>query len=453
VTVLFFERALLPQGWARDVRIAIDTGRIIDIVSGGVAEPGDEHHRIGLPGISNLHSHAFQRGMAGLAEIRGTSADSFWTWREVMYRFVDRMTAEDIEAVAAQAYVEMLEAGFTRVGEFHYIHHDVSGAPYDNPAELAERIAAAAQATGIGLTLLPVFYAHAGFGGRAPEAGQRRFINDVDRFSRLIDASRRALAGQEGATVGVAPHSLRAVTPGELGALVTLAGPGPIHIHIAEQTREVDECIAWSGQRPLEWLLDHAPVDRRWCLVHATHATEAEIRSVAESGAVVGLCPVTEANLGDGTFNAPEFIMRGGVFGIGSDSNVLIGVNDELRQLEYSQRLALKARNILACGDTASTGRALFDGALRGGSQALGVAKSGLTEGAFADIVSFDAGNVALAGRADDTILDSWIFGAGRSLVDCVWARGHKVVKDGRHRNRETVASRFRRTIEGLLLA
>jgi formimidoylglutamate deiminase len=453
VTALFFEQALLPQGWTRDVRIAIDAGRIINIVSGGVAEPGDERHRIGLPGISNLHSHAFQRGMAGLAEIKGTSSDSFWTWREVMYRFVDRMTAEDIEAVAAQAYVEMLEAGFTRVGEFHYIHHDVSGAPYDNPAELAERIAAAAETTGISLTLLPVFYAHAGFGGRAREAGQRRFINDIDRFSRLIDASRRALAGQEGAIVGVAPHSLRAVTPVELGAVVTLAGPGPIHIHIAEQTREVDECIAWSGQRPLEWLFDHAPVDRRWCLVHATHATDAEIRSVAESGAVAGLCPVTEANLGDGTFNAPEFIKRGGVFGIGSDSNVLIGVNDELRQLEYSQRLALKARNILACDDTASTGRALFDGALRGGSQALGAATSGLTEGAFADIVSFDAGNVALAGRADDAILDSWIFGAGRSLVDCVWARGRKVVKDGRHHDRETVASRFRRTIEGLLLA
>jgi formimidoylglutamate deiminase len=453
VTALFFEQALLPQGWARDVRIAIDRGRIIDIVSGGVAQPGDERHRIGLSGISNLHSHAFQRGMAGLAEIKGTSSDSFWTWREMMYRFVDRMTAEDIEAVAAQAYVEMLEAGFTRVGEFHYIHHDVSGAPYGNPAELAERIAAAAQATGIGLTLLPVFYAHAGFGGRAPEAGQRRFINDIDRFSRLIDASRHALAGQEGAIVGVAPHSLRAVTPVELGAVVTLAGAGPIHIHIAEQTREVDECIAWSGQRPLQWLFDHAPVDRRWCLVHATHATDAEIRSVAESGAVAGLCPVTEANLGDGTFNAPEFIKRGGVFGIGSDSNVLIGVNDELRQLEYSQRLALKARNILACGGTASTGRALFDGALRGGSQALGAATSGLTKGAFADIVSFDAGNVALAGRADDAILDSWIFGAGRSLVDCVWARGRKVVKNGRHHDRETVASRFHRAIEGLLLA
>jgi formiminoglutamate deiminase len=319
--------------------------------------------------------------------------------------------------------------------------------------ELAERIAAAAQAAGIGLALLPVFYAHAGFGGRAPDQGQLRFVNGIDQFSRLMEASRRAVAGQVGAVVGLAPHSLRAVTPVELEAMVTLAGGGPIHIHIAEQTREVDECIAWSGQRPLEWLFDHAPVDRRWCLVHATHATSAEIRLVADSGAVAGLCPVTEANLGDGTFNAPEFVERGGVFGIGSDSNVLIGLTDELRQLEYSQRLALKARNVMASGDTASTGRALFEGALRGGSQALGLTKTGLTEGAFADIVSFDAENVALAGRSGDAILDSWIFGAGHSLVDCVWARGRKVVKDGRHHSRKTVALRFRQALEGLLLA
>jgi formiminoglutamate deiminase len=391
--------------------------------------------------------------MAGLAEIRGTTADSFWTWRDLMYRFVGRMTADHIEAVAAQAYVEMLEAGFTRVGEFHYIHHDVTGAPYANLGELAERIAAAAQAAGIGLTLLPVFYAHAGFGGRAPDSGQRRFVNDIDRFSRLMEASRCAVAGQPEAVVGLAPHSLRAVTPEELKTVLNLAKDSPVHIHIAEQTREVDECIAWSGQRPLQWLFDHAPVDRRWCLVHATHATSAEIRAVADSGAVAGLCPVTEANLGDGTFNAPEFIEQGGVFGVGTDANVLIGVSDELRQLEYSQRLARRERNVMASGDAASTGRALLDGALRGGSRALGVAKSGLREGAFADIVSLDVQNVALAGRAGDAILDSWIFGAGRSPVDCVWAHGRKVVKDGRHRNRETVALRFRQAIEGLLFA
>lgn len=450
---LFFDQALLPQGWARDVRIVIDAGHILTVAAGVAAETGDERHRIGLPGISNLHSHAFQRGMAGLAEFRGSSADSFWTWRDVMYRFVGRMTSDDIEAVAAQAYVEMLETGFTRVGEFHYIHHDVSGAAYGNLGELAERIAAAAHASGIGLTLLPVFYAHAGFGGRAPDPGQRRFINSIDGFSKLLEASRRAVAGLPGAVVGVAPHSLRAVTPEQLDAMAALSESGPIHIHIAEQMREVDECIAWSGQRPLQWLFDHVPVDRRWCLIHATHATSAEIHAIADSGAVAGLCPVTEANLGDGTFNAPDFIDRGGVFGVGSDSNVLIGLTDELRQLEYSQRLAFKARNVMASDAIASTGRALFAGALHGGSQALGVARAGLTEGAFADIVSLDADHVALAGRSGDAILDSWIFGAGRRLVDDVWAQGRKVVEHGRHHSRTPVAQRFRQAIEGLLLA
>jgi formimidoylglutamate deiminase len=453
VAGLFFDEALLPEGWARDVRIAVEGGLVVSVTSGGEVAPGDERHRIGLPGISNLHSHAFQRGMAGLAESRGAAADSFWTWRDVMYRFAGCMTPDDIEVVTAQAYVEMLEAGFTRVGEFHYIHHDVSGAPYGNLGELAERVAAASHAVGIGLTLLPVFYAHAGFGGTPPGEGQRRFINDLDRFSRLMEASRQAVAGQQGALVGVAPHSLRAVTPDELEAVVALAGACPIHIHIAEQIGEVDECIAWSRQRPLQWLFDHAPVDRRWCLVHATHATGTEIRALADSGAVAGLCPVTEANLGDGTFNAPEFIERGGVFGVGTDSNVLIGLADELRQLEYSQRVALKARNVMASDITASTGRALFERALQGGSQALGLTKTGIVEGAFADIVSLNADDVALAGRSGDAILDSWIFGAGRQLVDCVWARGRKVVENGQNYRRELTAQRFRRTIERLLLA
>ncbi len=449
---LVFEQALLPQGWAREVRLTLDRGRLVGVETGVSAQPGDERHRIGLPGMPDLHSHAFQRGMAGLTEIRGGSADSFWTWRDLMYRFVGRMTADDIEAMAAQAYVEMLEAGFTRVGEFHYIHHDVSGAPYSNIGELAERIAASAQASGIGLTLLPVFYAHAGFGNRAPDRGQHRFINDVDGFARLLEATRSAVAGQQGAVVGLAPHSLRAVTPEELMPILQLDRNSPVHIHIAEQIREVDECLAWSGQRPLQWLFDHVAVDRRWCLIHSTHATAEELRQMAESGAVAGLCPVTEANLGDGTFNVGEFRDRGGVFGIGSDSNVLIGVTDELRQLEYSQRLAHRARNVVA-GSSASTGRVLFETAVKAGSQALGVATSGLAEGGFADIVSLDAENVALAGRSGDAILDSWIFGAGRSLVDCVWARGRKVVRNGRHHARETIALRFRQKLEGLLAA
>jgi formimidoylglutamate deiminase len=453
VAILFFDQALLPDGWARDVRLTVAAGRLQAVEIGTTPRAGDQRHAIGVPGMPNLHSHAFQRGMAGLTEFRGTAADSFWTWRDLMYRFVDRMSADDIEAVAAQAYMEMLESGFTRVGEFHYIHHDLSGAAYDNIGELAERIAAAAQATGLGLTLLPVFYAHAGFGGRAPDAGQRRFINDLDRFAKLMEASRLAVAGLEGAVVGVAPHSLRAVTPDELAAVIPLAADGPVHLHIAEQTKEVDDCIAWSGQRPLQWLFDHVDVNHRWCLIHATHGTDAEIARFAQSGAVAGLCPITEANLGDGTFRATEFRGAGGRFGIGSDSNVLIGVADELRQLEYSQRLALRARNVLAAGENTSTGRALFDGALQGGAQALGVVQPGLVVGGFADIVSLDADHVALVGRTGDALLDSWMFGANRSLVDSVWARGQKVVTSGRHHGRDVIAARYRRTLDGLLRA
>jgi formimidoylglutamate deiminase len=449
---LHFKQALLPGGWSRDVRLSIADRRIAAIHTGVAPSDADERHAIAVPGLSNLHSHGFQRGMAGLTEIRGVSSDSFWTWRELMYRFVARMTPEDIEAITAQAYVEMLEAGFTRVGEFHYIHHEPAGTPYADIAELAARIAAAAQAGGIGLTLLPVFYAHAGFGGRAPDEGQRRFVNDVDRFARLIEASRAAVTGCSGAVVGVAPHSLRAVTPDELAVILPLANAGPIHIHVAEQMKEVEDCIAWSGRRPVQWLLDHAPVDRRWCLVHATHMTEDETRAMAASGAVAGLCPVTEANLGDGIFNAPEFCGAGGAFGVGTDSNVLIGAADELRQLEYSQRLRLRARNVMATTRTASTGRALFDGALTGGAQALGVA-GGLAVGLAADIVSLDANSPALAGRSGDAILDGWIFGSRCSPVDCVWTSGRKVVTNGRHHQAEQVAAGFRRRLEGLLAA
>jgi formimidoylglutamate deiminase len=449
---LHFKQALLPGGWSRDVRLSIADGRIVAVHTGMTPSDADERHAIGVPGLCNLHSHGFQRGMAGLTEIRGTTSDSFWTWRELMYRFVARMTPDDIEAITAQAYAEMLEAGFTRVGEFHYIHHDRSGAPYADIAELGGRIAAAAQGSGIGLTLLPVFYAHAGFGGRAPDEGQRRFANDVDRFARLMEASRAAVAGCDGAVVGIAPHSLRAVSPDELAAILPLSNAGPIHIHVAEQMKEVDDCMAWSGSRPVQWLLDHAPVDRRWCLVHATHMTDAETRAMAASGAVAGLCPVTEANLGDGIFNAPEFSGVGGSFGVGTDSNVLIGVADELRQLEYSQRLKLRARNVMATECTASTGRALFDAALAGGTQALGV-ESGLAAGLAADIVSLDANSPALAGRVGDAILDGWIFGSRGSPVDCVWTSGRKVVTNGRHHQAESVAAGFRRRLEGLLAA
>jgi len=449
MTAIFTETALLATGWASNVRLTIDGSTIARVETGTTPFPGDERVAILIPAMPNLHSHAFQRGMAGLAETRGPGDDSFWSWREVMYRFALSMTPDQVEAVAAQLYVEMLEAGFSRVGEFHYLHHDRDGCAYADIGEMAERIAAAARSTGIGLTLLPVFYAHSGFGGLTPNDGQRRFVNDIESFGRLLEASRRAVSQLDGSVVGVAPHSLRAVTPAELDAMVRLGTGGPIHIHVAEQTAEVEACLAWSGARPVEWLLDHAPVDGRWCLIHATHMTPGETEALAQSGAVAGLCPVTEANLGDGTFPAPAFMAAGGRFGIGSDSNVLIGIPDELRQLEYSQRLAHRQRNLLAPPGR-SNGRALFDAALAGGTTALGASAAPLTEGGPADLVALDGTHPSLAGKSGDAMLDAWIFANG-ARVDSVWVRGRKVVTGGRQIAREAIAARFGRVMTELL--
>ncbi len=448
MTTIFAEQALLTDGWHDKVRVVVADGRVTAVEADTAPQAGDERHAILVPGMPNLHSHAFQRGMAGLAELRGPSADSFWSWREVMYRFALSMTPDQVEAVAAQLYVEMLEAGFSRVGEFHYLHHDRDGKPYANLAEMAERIAAASAEAGIGLTLLPVFYAHSSFGGAAPNEGQRRFINDVNRFGRLLEKSRESVRALNQGVVGVAPHSLRAATPEELSAVAAMAPNSPIHIHVAEQVKEVEDCLAWSGARPVEWLLANAGIDKSWCLIHATHMTEAETVGMAKSGAIAGLCPITEANLGDGTFAAPLFIEHGGRFGVGSDSNVLIGLPDELRQLEYSQRLAHRARNVLAVAG-GSTGRALFDAALDGGSVALGAAPSRIATGAAADFVSLDKNHPSLAGKNGDAILDAWIFANG-GKVDCVWVHGKKRVSGGRHARREPIAERFRQVMTAL---
>jgi len=443
---LWFQSALLSDGWADKVRISIDKNRIGRIEKSVDPAPGDARHGIAIPGLANLHSHAFQRGMAGLAEVRGPAHDSFWTWRDVMYRFIDRLTPDDVQAVAELAYMEMLETGFTRVGEFHYVHHDIDGRPYANIAELGARIAAASSETGIALTLLPVFYAHSNFGGKPPVPGQRRFLNDPSSFAKLMDTSRKAIASLDNANMGIAPHSLRATTPEELKAILPLAKSGPIHIHIAEQVKEVDDCIAWSGARPVSWLLDNASVDSNWCLVHATHMTAEETARLARSKAVAGLCPITEANLGDGIFPMPDYLSADGRFGIGSDSNVLIRATEELRTLEYAQRLALRGRNVLVAQAGQSTGRALYDGALKGGYQALGVPVFGLQEGAPADLVSLDAGHPNLAGKKADTILDSWIF-AGADSVDCVWRAGVCLVERGRHKNREQIGRRYKEVL------
>lgn len=449
---LWFEAALVSGQWLENVRLQIADGLVASIEPDVAPRAGDERGSVALPGLANLHSHAFQRGMSGLAETRGPTADSFWTWREIMYHFLDRMTPDDLEAITAQAYVEMLESGFTRVGEFHYVHHDCDGTPYANPGELAERICGAAADTGIRLTLLPSFYAHGNFGGLEPTRGQRRFVTSLDEFGRLFESAARSALLLSGATVGVAPHSLRAVTPDELRQVIALCPNGPIHLHVAEQVQEVADCMTATGRRPVEWLLENLPIDERWCLIHATHVTPDEISRLARSGATVGLCPITEANLGDGIFPAVAFVAEGGRFGIGTDSNVNIGAAAELCMLEYSQRLAHRGRNVLTHKDGASSGRGLFEMARAGGNRALRGGAGDLAPGTPADIVALncDYGELALRERGN-ALLDRLIFGGRRDMVDRVWTGGKRVVQDGRHLHREAVRARFRKTLRRLL--
>jgi formiminoglutamate deiminase len=367
-----------------------------------------------------------------------------------MYRFLDRLEPEDLEALAGQAYLEMLEAGFTAVGEFHYVHHDPSGRPYADPAEMAGRITAAAASTGIGLTLLPVFYAHSDFGGKPAEAGQRRFVNGPDDFLGLVDSARAAGANVPDSVTGIAPHSLRAVTAEGLATVVAGAGDVPVHIHVAEQQREVDGCLAAYGKRSVEWLLDGGRVDDRWCLVHATQTTTDEIEAVAATGAVVGLCPITEANLGDGVFAAGRFLDVGGRIGIGSDSNVLIAAAEELRLMEYGQRLRDRVRNVLAVPG-GSVGRNLVDVVCRGGARALGRRIGALEAGYRADIVVLDADHPALIGKRDDGWLDGWIFAGDNRVVREVWVHGRRIVEDGRHPARDAFRSRYAAALARLL--
>lgn len=448
---LYFDHAFLSGGWMRDVRITMENGTIV-AANPGAKHEGDEHVAgFAVPGLPNLHCHAFQRGMAGLAERRGPAHDSFWTWREVMYRFLDRLTPDDVEAIAAFAYMEMLERGFTTVGEFHYLHHDAAGTPYADLGEMAARIAAAVAMTGIGLTILPSLYAFSSFNGASAVSGQRRFLNDPDRFVKLVERTRVIVSSLPSSVVGIAPHSLRAVSPNFLRIVVDATADGPIHIHAAEQTKEVDDCVAWSGRRPVEWLLDEMAIDDRWCLIHATHMTADETRRLAKSGAVAGLCPITEASLGDGIFNGREFLAAAGRFGIGTDSNIDIDAAAELRQLEYSQRLAYRARNVMASTEAESTGRRLFTMALAGGAQALAQPIGAIATGRRADIVVLDADHPNFASVGSEHWLDSWVFVAGRSAVKSVFVGGNQVVVDGRHRKRDAIGRQYRSTLGRLL--
>ncbi len=441
------ETALLPDGWARDVAVEVVEGRIARVTTG--AAPAGMRLGCLLPAPVNLHSHAFQRAMAGMTERRSAGQDSFWTWRALMYRFLERLTPQDVQAIAAQVMVEMAEAGYAAVAEFHYLHHQPDGRPYDNLAEMAEQIVSAADETGFGLTLLPVLYQRGGCDGRALGPGQVRFGNDPDRYGRLWQASVAAVRGLKDARVGVAPHSLRAVTVEGLGLAAGLAPDAPVHIHLAEQVAEVDEVFAHTGARPVEWLLANAAVDGRWCPIHCTQMLPHETEGLARSGAVAGLCPITEANLGDGIFDGLRWRAAGGVFGVGSDSNVRISLTEELRLLEYSQRLRDRGRALLA-DEAQSTGRVLFEGAALGGAKAAGRASGRIAVGAWADLLALDMTSLHLEGRAGDEILDALVFAGENQPVAEVWSAGRHIVQGGRHVARAAVGARFRQVMQGL---
>lgn len=449
---VFATRALTPDGWKNDVVVQIDDGLIAGVQSNQPAPRDTRRVDTLFPALGNLHSHSFQRAMAGMTEFRAPGRDSFWTWRTLMYQFVDRLTPDQVEAIAALTFMEMQEAGYGAVGEFHYLHNQSGGAPYDAQNALSERIFAAAKDTGIGLTHLPVLYSYGGAGQQPLTGGQQRFANSIDSFAALVALARKSADAHmpEDTVVGIAPHSLRATCPDDLRQVLSLAQDQPIHIHIAEQPKEVAEIENWLGARPVEWLLNTVDVTDQWCLIHATHMTQAETIAMAASGAVAGLCPITEANLGDGPFNGPAYLAAGGRFGIGSDSNVRISLTEELRTLEYSQRLRDLNRNVFIA-DKGSVGAYIYAHAAQGGAQALGRNAGRISQGYLADLVAIDTTHPALCALREDQILDGLSFAADDRVVTDVWSAGRHQVKGGCHINRDAIVKQFRAAMTELL--
>lgn len=448
--------ALLATGWANDVLFEVtDDGQITAIMPRSEAGAAERLNGPVIPGMPSLHSHAFQRAMAGLTEKGGPQGDSFWSWRKLMYRFLEGLRPDDVEVIATQLHIEMLRAGYTSVAEFHYLHHEAGGAPYANRAEIGERLLAAAETSGIAMTMMPVLYAHDSFGGTPPTIGQRRFINDAAGFARIVETLASAVRGKPGRRLGIAPHSLRAVTPMQLRAAVSLAdsldATMPIHIHAAEQQKEVDDCLAWSGRRPVNWLLDNCEINSRWCLVHATHTEIGEAERLARSGAVAGLCPTTEGDLGDGFFNAVPYLKAGGRIGIGGDSHVGVDPFRELRLFEYGQRLRFERRNVLAKGIGDSLGGHLYRIACAGGAQALGQPVGSLAVGRRADWLVLDSDEPALVEQHGDGLLDAAIFGPAKHPVRDVMVAGRWCVRDGAHPQRAEVFARYRVVMKRLL--
>ena len=450
MNALFARNALLPDGWRRDVLLEWDVRGDLALVKAAAKPPlGVARAEYVVPGMVNLHSHAFQRALGGLTERAGDSHDSFWTWRDLMYRFAGAITPDQMEAIAAQLYSECLRHGYTSVCEFHYLQRDLDGELYARPAETAERVVAAAHGAGIGVTMLPVLYSHAGFGGLALRPEQRRFRSDVEQVLQIVAALEPLRNGQ--VEVGAAPHSLRAAGVEQVRALAAALPAGrPLHIHIAEQRAEVQQCLDFSGRRPVEYLMEQVALDARWCLVHATHLAPEEVDALAASGAVAGLCPTTEANLGDGLFPLTPYIEAGGRFGIGSDSHVSHSAVEELRWLEYGQRLAQQRRNVAATPAQRDVGHFLWQGALQGGAQASGRRVGALAAGHRADLLVLDGAHPNLEGTAAADVLGRFIFCGNDNLVRDVLAGGRWVVQGGRHMAQEAIAKRYKQAIHQL---
>ena len=448
-TALFARHALLPQGWRRDVLFEWDAhGDLTRVAPGATVSSGTRQAQYVLPGMVNLHSHAFQRALGGLTEVAGDGPDSFWTWRDLMYRFAARITPSQIEAIAAQLFAECLRHGYTSLCEFHYLQRDVGGAAYARPAETAQQLAAAGQATGMGLTLLPVLYSHAGFGEKPLAPAQARFRTNVDEVLGIVDALGPLRSGQ--LEVGAAPHSLRAATIDQIRELAAGLPGRPLHIHIAEQQGEVEQCLAHAGRRPVEYLMDHVALDARWCLVHATHLNETEVAALARSGAVAGLCPTTEANLGDGLFPLAPFIEAGGRFGIGSDSHVSQSPVEELRWLEYGQRLLHQKRNVAHTPAQRDVADSLWQAALHGGAAAAGRRVGRLEAGSRADLLVLDEDHPNLDGVVEAEVLGRVVFCGNDNLVRDVLCGGRWVVENGRHMAQEAIAGRYRQALKEL---
>ncbi|MBY4897247.1 formimidoylglutamate deiminase [Cupriavidus sp. AU9028] len=445
---LFAGDALLPDGWARNVLLRWDAKGMLTAVTPDTMPTSEVPRAAGpvLPGMVNLHSHAFQRGFAGLTEFRSAEDDSFWSWRALMYRFAQRLSPDTLEAIATYLYIEMLRAGYTSVCEFHYVHHQPDGKSYADPGEMSLRLLRAAEKTGIGITLLPVLYQTSGFGQKGVLDEQRRFVYRTDAVLALLQRLGKQCHGN--ARLGLAPHSLRAVPLDSLrealDGLAALDAQAPVHIHIAEQQQEVNQCLAWTGTRPVAWLLDHVDVDARWCLVHATHMDWDERRRLAASGAVAGICPTTEANLGDGVFEASPYLEQGGWWGIGSDSHASVSVTEELRLFEYGQRLGLQRRNVLASDAHGQVADRLYLGASAGGARASGRPVAGLRAGQQADFVVLDGRHPSLAGLQAPQALATHVFAnQGHETLAEVRCAGLPLVRAGRHALQDSAGAAF----------